>query len=354
MEITEVIKKAYAAGASDVHLLFGRPVMLRINGTMSAYGTEVLQQMDLNELMTICLSQDQKKTLEETGEIDAAVSIPGLSRIFVNVYRQQGMYAAAIRLLAPDVPSPGELAVPASVVTLAQESKGLVLINGEAGSGKSTTTASLLNEMAGKEAKSIITIENPIEYLLSPGKSIISQREIGIDTSGYAEAVRASRRQDADVVYIGELPDTETIMEAILTAEAGHLVISSLYTCRTEDALHRLICSFPHDRREEMQKRLAEILKGVVTKKLLPRNGTKGRIAVYEIMLSDKEIRERVAAGRISEVTALIEQKQESGMQTMDGAILSAYMRSEISAETAVSCALDQDRMKNRMKVYTL
>lgn len=352
MKIDEIIQKAYEYHATDIHMLPNCPVMFRVNGKMTLPGEESIRQAELKEMISELLDGRQREQLEEDGEIDIAVLISGCFRIRINIYRQQGEYAAALRILSSQIPTPRELDIPQSVVELTKENKGLVLITGEAGSGKTTTLASLLNLIAGRDTKHIITIEDPIEYLIPGGKSIVSQREIGSDAVSYAKAVKAALRQDADVIFIGELSDMETITEAIAAAESGHLVFSSLYTNRTEDTLHRLIDVFPEHMRQQVRTQLATVLKGVIARQLLPRCDREERNAVFEIMLEDKEIQMLLRENRLSQIPSVMEARREAGMQTMDDAILSAYMKSRISEETAIAYANDTDTMRRRITIY--
>lgn len=352
MEIADIFRKAYEEKASDVHFMPGCPVMARIDGKLRVFSDTDMQESDMEKLFLFLLTKSQKKKLGTVEEIDEVITTSEQFRLHFNIYKQQGAYAAAVRILASEIPDPSSLHIPEAVRTLTREQKGLVLINGAAGSGKSTTVASLLKEIASEEIKSIVTIEDPVEYLIPRGKSIISQREIGKDTRGYAQAVRSSMRQNPDILYIGELQDKETVLAAIMAAETGHLVISSLHTDKIEDSLHRLLAMFEKERKEEVRGRLAEILKGIVIKQLIPADYGKGQMAVYEVMLTVSEIRRRIAEGRFDQILTVMEQSKKLGMQTMDDALLAAYMKSEISAKTAMSAASDAEKMKQKMRIY--
>lgn len=353
MKIKEILQKAYEANASDIHMIPERPVIFRIHGKMRTMEEVCVQEADIGTILEELLTESQRIRLEEDGDIDTAVTIPEFSRVRANVYRQRGTYAIAIRMLSTTIPTPKELELPEAIVNLTKENKGLILITGEAGNGKTTTIVSLLNQIAENETRNIITIENPIEYLLPHGKSIVSQREVGCDTESYAKAVKAALRQDPDVIFIDELSDADTILGAIAAAEAGHLVFSSLHTNRTEDTLRRLIDIFPAHRRQQIRVQLAGVLKGVIAQQLLPRSDDASRSAVFEIMLSDKEIQTLLKEDRIAQIMTVMENKEDKGMQTMDDAILSAYMKCRISSETAVSYAYDRERMAQRTKIYS-
>lgn len=352
MEITEIFRMAYEEKASDVHFMQGCPVMIRIDGKLREFGKEDMQESDMEELFSFLLTKSQRKKLETASEIDEVILTPEHFRLHFNIYRQQGIYAAAVRILASEIPEPSQLHIPQSVIDLTREPKGLILITGAAGSGKTTTVASLLKDLAEKEMKSIVTIEDPVEYLIPRGKSIIAQREIGRDARGFAQAVRSSMRQDPDVVYIGDMQDRETVLAAVLAAETGRLVISSLHTDRIEDTLYRLLDLFGNDRKAEIQKRLANTLKGIVTKKLLVAYHGNGQQAVYEVMLTVPEIRKMILEGRFAQIASAMEKGKDLGMQTMDEALLSAYMKSEISAKTAMNAASNSEAMKQKMRIY--
>lgn len=352
MKIQEILQQAYEMKASDIHMLPDSPLMFRVNGKMTAVEGGNVQAADMKKIVKELLETGQIEELEQEGEVDTAVSVGDFSRIRVNIYKQQGTYGVALRILSSTIPKPEELNLPKSILELTKENKGLVLITGEAGNGKTTTMASLLDYIAKRDTKHIITIENPIEYLIPSGSSLVSQREIGSDTKSYAKAVKAALRQDPDVIFIGELSDVDTITEAIAAAESGHLVFSSLYTNRTEDTLHRLIDIFPTHRRQQIRVQLADVLKGVVAQQLLPRCDMDARNAVFEIMLADKEMQTLLREDRIEQISSLMEKKNAVGMQTMDDAILSAYMKSRISGDTAVGYASNTERMRQRITIY--
>lgn len=352
MKIEEILQMAYEAKASDIHLLADTPVMFRINGKMTAQEVEGHSKEQIEELLKSVLTKEQWQELEDEGEVDSAVSLEGFSRIRINAYRQRGSYAASLRILSSQIPTPEELHLPKSIVALTKETKGLVLITGEAGSGKTTTLASLLHAIAQNETRHIITIENPIEYLLPHGKGMVSQREIGTDTKDYAKALKAALRQDPDVIFVGELSDTETIEEAIKAAETGHLVFSSLCTNQTEDTLRRLIEVFPEHRRQQIRVQLSSVLKGVIAQQLLPRCDKDGRRAVFEIMLMNKSLRTLLREDKIPQMISVLEQQEFNGMQTMDEAIRAAYMKMQISEDTAVNYAQNPELMRTKISIY--
>lgn len=352
MKIKEVLLKAYEAKASDIHMMADSPVMIRADGELRPLEESNVEAADMEEVLQAFLTKSKRERLDREGEVNLAVTISGFLRLRINLYRQRGTYAAAFHMMPLDIPAPEELEIPPAVIALAKERKGLVLITGEAGSGTTTTVASLLNRIAQQESKHIITIESPVEYLISNGKGIVSQREVGSDTREHARALKAAMRQDADVIFISELPDADTVMEALKAAESGRLVISSMPTGQAVHTLQRLIELFPSDMRDLARMQLANVLKGVVWQQLLPRCDKGGRNAVFEVLLADQDIRALIRGERMHQIFSAIEDKRERGMQSMDDAILDAYMKSKIKAETAAAYAVDEKRMRQWMQIY--
>lgn len=352
MKLEDILSIAYEDKASDIHIVTNGPVMFRINGEIIPKEDIQISQEELEELLKVLLTKEQWQELELEGEIDSAVSLKGFSRVRINVYRQRGSYAAAFRILSSTIPTPEELHIPKEVLELTERSKGLILITGEAGNGKTTTLASLVNYIAQRETKNIITIENPIEYLISHGKGLVSQREIGSDTKCYAKAVRSAMRQDPDIIFIGELNDIETIEEAIKAAETGHLVFSTLATSQAEDTLSRLIEVFPEYRRQQIRVQLSTVLRGVIAQQLIPRSDIEGRSAVFEILLLDKNMRSLLREGKISQIISMLDKQEVEGNLSMDDALLSYYMKSRISAQTAVTYAKNPETMRGKIQIY--
>lgn len=352
MKIKDVLLKAYEAKASVIHMAADCPVMARTDGKLYPLEQSNVEAADMEEVLQAFLTKAKKERLDREGEITLAVTISGFARLRVTLYRQRGTYAASLHMMPLDIPAPEELEIPHSVLKLAQERKGLVLVTGEAGSGKTSTAASLLSQIAQGESRHIVTIENPVEYLIANGKSIVSQREIGSDVKDHAKALKAALRQDADVIFISELPDAETVLEALCAAEAGRLVIAALQAGQTAHALRRLIEMVPKDKGEFARMQLANVLRGVVWQQLLPRCDREGRSAFFEVLLADQDIRSLIRSDRMCQIPSAIEGKREYGMQSMDDAILEAYMKSKIKAETAAAYAVDEKRMRQWMQIY--
>jgi len=352
MTIEEILRLAKEIDASDIHMAPGSPLMFRINGRLVPQNDEIMKPADVDVIIKMIMTKEQLADLERIGELDFAFSIPGFSRVRVNVFSQRGTYAASLRILSYDVPSPESLGIPASFVELTNKKRGLVLVTGTAGSGKSTTLASMIEVIAERDYKNIITIEDPIEYLHSHKKSIVSQREIGVDTDNYANGVRAALRQDPDVIMVGELYDMETISMALAAAETGHLVFSTLHTSNTVDAIERIIDVFPPHQQQQIRVQLASALRGVIAQQLLPRSDIRGRIAAYEVLIANPEVRNLIRDNKNHHIPSLIGKSRKAGMQTMDDAILDIYMRSQISMDTAISYAQDPDSMEQKVRIF--
>lgn len=352
MTIEEILRLAKEIDASDIHMAPGSPLMFRINGRLVPQNEETLKPAEVDAIIKTIMDKEQLAELAKAGELDFAFSIPGFSRVRVNVFSQRGTYAASLRILSYDVPTPEALGIPASFVELTNRKRGLILVTGTAGSGKSTTLASLIEVIAERDYKNIITLEDPIEYLHSQKKSIVSQREIGVDTDNYANGVKAALRQDPDVIMVGELHDTETISMALAAAETGHLVFSTLHTSNTVDAIARMIDVFPPHQQQQIRVQLASVLRGIVAQQLLPRSDIRGRIAAFEVLIANPAVRNLIREDKNHHIMSLIAKSRREGMQTMDEAILDAYMRSQIAMDTAISYAHDPDSMEQKVRIF--
>ena len=337
--------------ASDIHISPGNPLMLRIDGELIPQSEFMLKPTEINGILRPVMTDEQFAQLEEIGELDFAFSVPGFSRIRANVFRQRGTYAAALRILSYEVPQPETLGIPKPVVDLTLKRRGLVLVTGATGSGKSTTLASLIEIIANRDRKNIITLEDPIEYLHSNKKAIVSQREIGCDTGSYASALRAALRQDPDVILVGEMRDLETISTAITAAETGHLVFSTLHTNSAADAIDRMIDVFPPHQQQQIRIQLAGVLEGVIAQQLMPRSDTSGRVAAFEVLLANSAVRNLIREGKSFQLPSIIQTSKKEGMQTMDDAITNIFYRSQISALTAITYAHDSESMQSKLQI---
>ena len=351
MTIEEILSLAKEKKASDIHLSPGNPVMLRIDGQLIPQTQTKLRPNEVENLMAPMLSQAQLERLKEDGELDFAFSIPNYSRVRANVFRQRGTYTAALRILTYNVPKPEQLGLPPAVVNFTNLKRGLVLVTGATGSGKSTTLASLIDIIAERDAKNIITLEDPIEYLHTNKRAIVRQREVGDDTKSYADALRAALRQDPDVILVGEMRDLETISTAITAAETGHLVFSTLHTNNTSEAIDRMIDVFPPHQQQQIRVQLSTVLEGVVAQQLLPKIDG-GRIAAFEVLIANSAIRNLIREGKAFQIPSILQTSKKDGMQTMDDCIMNIFMHGFVSKKTAVDYALDQVNMIRKIQMY--
>jgi twitching motility protein PilT len=345
----ELIAAAISRRASDIHLSPGRTPSCRVDGDIVPLSDEVLTPADTAALSDSLFSPSQRATFKELGEVDFAYSVASLGRFRVNVFLQRGSPAIVARILNLRIPTPEELGIPEAIVKMTEKRRGLVLVTGATGSGKSTTLAALINIINSGYPGHIITLEDPIEYLHQHNRSIVNQREIGNDTKSYANALRAALRQDPDVILVGEMRDLETIATAVTAAETGHLVFSTLHTVGAANTIDRIIDVFPPYQQQQIRTQLADVLECVVSQQLLPRRNGKGRIAAIEVMLANSAVRNHIREAKTFQVTSTIQTSRKAGMITMDDAIYELFTRGEISADTALLFA--QDRLSLSKKI---
>ena len=346
MQIVDILKAAQQQNSSDIHIAPGNPVMLRIDGMLVPQGNQVLTNVETDNL------QELKDELKEKGELDFAFSVEGFSRVRANVFRQRGSYAAALRILSYDVPTPQQLGIPQSVVNLTTKMRGLVLVTGATGSGKSTTLASLIDVIASRDSKNIITLEDPIEYLHSRRRSIVAQREVGKDTLSYAAALRAALRQDPDVILVGEMRDLETISTAITAAETGHLVFSTLHTIGAAATIDRIIDVFPPHQQQQIRIQLAVVLEAVISQQLIPTADKQGRVAAFEVMHGTIPIKNLIREAKTYQISSVLQTARKEGMLSMDDALLDLYNKGLINAENAMGYAQDVNYVAKRVNQY--
>lgn len=348
--IEEILKTAKEAGASDVHLTVGIPPKMRVNGnllTMDDYPR--LLPADTLEVLLNIMSEPQREKFEEKGEYDMSFSIPEMGRYRVNAYKQRGSVALALRLVETTVKSPKELGVPDSVVDLYQRKRGLILVTGPTGSGKSTTLASIIDKINNNRDAHVITLEDPIEYLHQHKMSMVNQREIGLDSGSYANALRAALREDPDVILVGEMRDFETISVAITAAETGHLVLSTLHTIGAVSTVDRVIDVFPPHQQQQIRVQLANVLEAVISQQLIPTADGHGRVAAFEVLHANHAIRNLIREGKSHQIASVMQTNRKMGMITMDEAIRQLYMDGRISRQMAIQFAQDPDGMETRL-----
>jgi twitching motility protein PilT len=330
--------------ASDLHITVGIPPMVRIDGKLYPVdGKERLLPDDTKELVKSVASEDSLAKLDEDGQIDMSYSLPGVGRFRVNIYKQRGSYSMAIRSVPLEIPTIDELNLPDIIKDLSLKKRGLILVTGPTGSGKSTTLAAMINHINENKNCHILTLEDPIEYLHKHGTSIVNQREIGHDSSTYAKALRAALRQDPDVILIGEMRDLETISTAITAAETGHLVLSTLHTVGAVSTVDRIIDVFPPNQQQQIRIQLSNVLQGVVSQQLLKKKDVEGRRAAMEIMICNPAIRNHIREGKTHQILSSMQTGGRFGMITMDNYILKMYRENLISRESALTSAIDQE-----------
>lgn len=350
LNIREILEEAKTAGASDVHLTVGIPPKMRVNGkliTMEHHGK--LLPADTLEVVLDVMSESQKAKFEERGEYDMSFSIPELGRYRVNAYKQRGSVAFAFRLVGTKVPAPEELGVPDSVIDLYQRKRGLVLVTGPTGSGKSTTLAAIIDKINNCRDAHVITLEDPIEYLHQHKMAMVNQREIGLDSENYANALRAALREDPDVILVGEMRDLETISVAITAAETGHLVLSTLHTIGAASTVDRVIDVFPPHQQQQIRIQLSNVLEAVVSQQLIPTSDERGRVAAFEVMHANHAVRNLIREGKSHQLTSVMQTNRKLGMITMDEAIQQLYYNGRITRDMAIQFAQDPDGMENKI-----
>lgn len=346
--IEEILKKAGEAGASDVHLTTGIAPRMRVNGSLLAMPYDALTPEDTIEAAKKVLTSKQMEVFQERGEYDRSYAIPDQGRYRVNIFRQQGAAALAFRLVGMNVPSPEELGVPASIIDLSQRKRGLVLVTGPTGSGKSTTLAAVIDKVNQTRDAHIITLEDPIEYLHPHKRSMVNQREIGIDTRSYADALRAALREDPDVILVGEMRDYETISVTVTAAETGHLVLSTLHTIGAASTVDRVIDVFPTHQQQQIRVQLSNVLEAIISQQLIPRADGRGRVAAFEVLHANTAVRNLIREGKSHQIANVMQTNRRMGMITMDDAIVQLLREGRITRQMAVSFAQDPDSIESK------
>ncbi|MDO4463003.1 MAG: type IV pilus twitching motility protein PilT [Bacillota bacterium] len=348
-EIEQIMRVAKDAGASDVHITVGIPPKMRVNGKLITMDFPRMLPNDTMNVVTQIMSEIQLARFEERGEYDMSFSIPELGRYRVNAYKQRGSAAVALRLVGTQVPSPEVLGVPESVINLYERKRGLVLVTGPTGSGKSTTLAAIIDKINNCRDAHVITLEDPIEYLHQHKLSMVNQREIGLDSQSYANALRAALREDPDVILVGEMRDFETISVAITAAETGHLVLSTLHTIGAASTVDRVIDVFPPHQQQQIRVQLANVLEAVISQQLIPTYDGKGRVAAFEVMHTNHAVRNLIREGKSHQLVSVMQTNRKMGMITMDEAITQLFYEGKISREMAIQFAQDPDAMQNKV-----
>jgi len=341
MKISELLKLTSDADASDLHLTVGVPPTLRINGFLSKLEYPELTENDVYEMIYSILNDIQRKKFEEIKEIDFSIEIVNGARFRVNVFQHRRGIAGAFRLIPEKIKTLEELALPLSLEEFSKKPKGLVLITGPTGSGKSTTISSLIDIINENQKLHIITIEDPIEFIHQHKNCIIDQREVGMHTQSFAYALRSALREDPDVILVGEMRDLETISMAVTAAETGHLVFSTLHTNSAAETVERIIDVFPAHQQRQIRIQLAESLQAVISQTLLPNIEQSGRVPAVEIMIATPAIKNIIREERIHMIPATIQASRQQGMQTTDQSLRDLYRSHVIDREVALLKAVD-------------
>jgi len=353
MEINDLLKTAISHDASDLHIKVGSPPILRIAGELNPLTAEQrISQQDAMKMAFGIMSPGQRETFKKKNEIDLAHSVPGLGRFRCNVFIQRGTIGMVFRVIPMKIPTFEELNLPDVLKKISLEERGLVLVTGTTGSGKSTTLASMIDYINMNHTSNIITIEDPIEYLHRDKRSLVNQREVGSDTESFARALRSALRQDPDVILVGEMRDFETIQTALIAAETGHLVFSTLHTVDATETVNRIISVFPPYQHKQVRIQLSSVIKGIISMRLLPRADGRGRVPAVEVLVATATIKDCILdPDKTKHIHDVIAQgKIHYSMQTFDQSIFSLYEGKLVTYEEALRQASNPDDFVLRVK----
>jgi len=351
MELVDLLKLTVQQKGSDLLIAAGVPPVIRIDGSLERTNYPVVTAEEARRLIYGILTEAQKGRFERDKELDFSLSVTGLSRFRVNIHLQRGSIGAAIRVIPHEIMSVEELGLPPILSRLARLPRGLVLVTGPTGSGKSTTLAAMVDLINGEKPCHIITVEDPIEYLHPHKRAVVEQREVTADTESFTSALKYVLRQDPDVILIGEMRDLETIASALTAAETGHLVLATLHTTDAPQTVDRIIDVFPPHQQQQIRMQLAAVLEGVVSQQLLPRAVGRGRVAACEVMVGTPAVQSLIRESKTHQLYATIETSSKHGMQTMDRDLANLYRRGLVTHDTAVSKARKRDDMERTMSV---
>lgn len=348
-DVVEILQKATQVGASDIHITVGVPITLRVNGHLKYMDDHKVMPNDVQTLVTNMLSEKQYEKFKSIGEMDFSFSTAGIGRYRVNVFKQRGSIGLVLRIVSLTIPTMDQLKLPLVLKDLCTKKRGLILVTGPTGSGKSTTLASMIDYINDNIDRHIITIEDPIEYLHKHKKCVVNQREVGNDTETFALALRASLRQDPDIILVGEMRDLETISTAITAAETGHLVMSTLHTVGAASTVDRIIDVFPPYQQQQIKIQLATTLEAIISQQLMPSADGKGRVACFEILIVTPAARALIREGKTHLIQNIIQTGNNVGMISMDNSILECVSKRLITPETAKKYCVDLEYMTKQL-----
>ena len=347
MDIIAILRLAKAKGASDLHVVAGSPPLFRIHGSLlPAADFTPLTPDDIKQALNQITTEKERETFQRSMELDFGYSIADFGRVRCNAAVQRGTVSLVIRLLPPVIPNLGDLGVPSVCKDLVLRPRGLVVVSGPTGSGKSTTLAAMINHLNHTESRRIVTIEDPIEYVYTNIKCTVTQRELGSDTASFAEALRRVLRQDPDVILVGEMRDLETAAAALTIAETGHLVLTTGHAPSSSQAIERIVDLFPPHERSLAQSRLASLLLGILCQALVPKIDGTGRVAAVEVMLANPAVRNLIREGKIYQLPNVIRTHVQIGMQLLDQALVRQYRDGQISRESLAFFCNDWDEVE--------
>ena len=347
MDISSLLHKAKSMGASDLHLVISSPPLLRINGELQALGDATpLTADEINQAFLQVTTPEEREEFHRHLELDFGFTLPGIGRLRCNAAQQRGTISLAMRLLPQQIPTIDELELPEIYKELALKPRGLIIVTGPTGSGKTTTQAAMINHLNTMESRHVITIEDPIEYIHPPIKCAITQRQLGSDTLSFAEALKHVLRQDPDVILVGEMRDLDTAAAVLTLAETGHLILSTGHAPSASQAVERIIDLFPPYERHLAQARLASLLVAVLCQVLVPRADGSGRIAAVEVMLANPPVKNLIREGKIYQLPNVIRTHREIGMISLDEALVNLYLKRLISGETLLAFCNDRQEVE--------
>jgi twitching motility protein PilT len=353
MHVNDLLKIAVDAGASDLHLKVGSYPMMRVRGALVPTTDEKrLDHDDVVAMSAAVMSTSQRQRFKEAQEVDLAYSVPGLGRFRCNIFQQRGTVGLVLRVIPMQIRSVDDLGLPGVLKRIAGEERGLVLVTGTTGSGKSTTLAALVDYINRNRCTHVMTVEDPIEFLHRDQKSIVNQREVSVDTRSFAQALRSALRQDPDVILVGEMRDFETIETGLLAAETGHLVFSTLHTLDATETINRIIAVFPPHQQKQVRLQLASVLRAVISQRLMPRADGDGRAPAVEVMISTPFIRDCIVDKDKTHLIhgAIAAGTSQYGMQTFDQSIFGLYQSGLVSYEEALRWASNVDEFKLKVQ----
>ena len=353
LNLRELLEKMIQMKASDLHLTAGLPPQYRVDGLIASSDYPVLTPEECTRLAYSVLNEEQKRRFETDRELDLSFGVSGLSRFRCNVFLQRGVVTMAVRQIPYQILGYKQLGVPQVVADMALRPKGMLLVTGPTGSGKSTTLASLIDRINSERRAHIVTIEDPIEYVHEHKRCIVNQREVRADTHSFEAALKHVLRQDPDVILIGEMRDRETMGAALTIAETGHLALATLHTNSTFESINRIVDSFPSEQQPQIRAQLAFVLEGVITQQLVPRATGRGRVLVAEVMICTPAIKAVVREGKIHQIYGLMQAGQKYGMQTMNQALHNAVINRLITANEALNCSSEQQELRQMLSATT-